>query len=54
MTTPGETCAAYGVYVFPTKVLIDKQGIVRAVIQHSESGYEKQIEVLLKESAPAQ
>lgn len=54
MTTPGETCAAYGVYVFPTKVLIDRQGIVRAVIQHSETGYEKQIEILLQEPAPAQ
>lgn len=49
MTTPGATCAAYGVYVFPTKFLIDKHGIIRAVIQHSESGYERQIEELLKE-----
>ncbi|MEN6625053.1 MAG: TlpA disulfide reductase family protein [Candidatus Sumerlaeia bacterium] len=47
MTTAGATCAEYGVYVYPTKVLIDKKGIVREFIKSVDP--EPSIQKLLKE-----
>jgi thiol-disulfide isomerase/thioredoxin len=47
MTTSGATCAQYGVYVYPTKVLIDKKGIVREFIKTGDP--EPSIQKLLNE-----
>lgn len=47
ITTAGATCAQYGVYQYPTKILIDKKGIVREVIKSGAP--DASIQKLLKE-----